>query len=223
MHQSLLYTTALHHCWSTCSQNIPCLLPLPHPTPRSFPFSADIGGYAGGGGGPEGQGFDHNIHSPHFLQLLTRWFQFGSVCPVFRSHGHRLPTLPAVSCDGGDSGGYNEIWHFKQPYRDAIASTMRFREQQREYIDSLYAAASATGAPVIRPLTYDFPDDGHSLEVDDQVHCMCSAGVCAVLVYVQCWCWRVCMLLVRCTLLVHIRCSLLVHVRGTLPCGPCHV
>jgi hypothetical protein len=62
-----------------------------------------------------------------------------------------------------------QVWHFKQPYRDAITSTMRFREQQRGYIDSLYAAASATGLPVIRPLAVEFPDDPHCLEVDDQV------------------------------------------------------
>ena len=38
-------------------------------------WTSDIGGYAGGGGGPQGKGFDHNIHSKAFLQLLTRWFQ----------------------------------------------------------------------------------------------------------------------------------------------------
>ena len=46
---------------------------------------SDIGGYAGGGGGPQHLGFDHNIYSPQYLQLLTRWFQFGvlvGICKI---------------------------------------------------------------------------------------------------------------------------------------------
>lgn len=88
-------------------------------------WTSDIGGYAGGGGGPQHMGFNHNIHSPEYLQLLTRWFQFGVMCPLFRSHGHRLPELAPVSCDGSDAGGFNEVWHFPEPYRSAIVKVMR--------------------------------------------------------------------------------------------------
>ena len=131
-------------------------------------WTTDIGGYAGGGGGPKHMGFDHNIYSVEYLQLLTRWFQFGVMCPVFRSHGHRLPTLPAVSCDGSGSGGYNEVWHFAEPYRSAITQTMRLREKLRPCIESLYKEAADSGAPVIRPLFYEFPDDAAAGGVEDQ-------------------------------------------------------
>lgn len=45
--------------------------------PAPVDWTSDIGGYAGGGGGPKGLGFNHDIRSPAYLQLLTRWFQFG--------------------------------------------------------------------------------------------------------------------------------------------------
>jgi alpha-D-xyloside xylohydrolase len=131
-------------------------------------WTSDIGGYAGGGGGPRHLGFDHNIHSSNYLQLLTRWHQFGVMCPVFRSHGHRLPELPAVSCDGGASGGYNEVWHFAEPYRSAIVAVMQLRQSLRPLIEKLYALAASDGSPVIRMLPYEFPDDATASSIDDQ-------------------------------------------------------
>ena len=113
-------------------------------------------------------GFNHNIYSPSYLQLLTRWFQFGAMCPLFRSHGHRLPELSRISCDGSSAGGYNEIWHFAEPFRSAIAETMRLRESLRSYIEELYALASRDGSPVMRMLRYEFPNDATAAEVDDQ-------------------------------------------------------
>ena len=43
-------------------------------------WTADIGGFHGG-----------NIHDPAFHELLIRWFQFGTFCPVMRLHGDRDP------------------------------------------------------------------------------------------------------------------------------------
>lgn len=132
-------------------------------------WTSDIGGYAGGGGGPNGLGYNHDIRSPAYLQLLTRWFQFGALCPLFRSHGHRLPELQPVSCDGSDSGGYNEVWHFAEPYHSAIVRVMRLREALRPYINTLYELAARDGSPVIRSLWYVFPTDPAAEDVDDQV------------------------------------------------------
>ena len=108
--------------------------------------------------------FNHNIFSPAYLQLLTRWFQFGLFCPLFRSHGHRLPTLPPVSCGAGDSGGFNEVWHFAEPYRSAIVRTMRMREEMRSYVDELYSEAASFGHPLMRML--QCVDIIHSITID---------------------------------------------------------
>ena len=73
-----------------------------------------------------------------------------------------------MSCDGSSAGGYNEVWHFAEPFRSAIVDTMRLRESLRPYIQSLYARASTDGSPVIRMLRYEFAEDIQAAAVDDQ-------------------------------------------------------
>ena len=46
---------------------------------------------------------------------------------------------------------------------------MRIREQLRPYIMDQYQAAAQTGAPVMRPLFYDFWEDPVAATVDDQM------------------------------------------------------
>ena len=43
-------------------------------------WTTDIGGFHGG-----------NVESDDFKELLIRWFQFGTFCPVMRLHGLRMP------------------------------------------------------------------------------------------------------------------------------------
>ena len=46
---------------------------------------------------------------------------------------------------------------------------MRIREQLRPYIMRLYTAAAETGAPIMRPLFYDFWQDPVAQDCDDQL------------------------------------------------------
>ena len=68
-------------------------------------WTADIGGFHGG-----------NIHDPAFHELLIRWFQFGTFCPVMRLHGDRDPhdQKPLGTTGGGmcQTGASNEIWSY---------------------------------------------------------------------------------------------------------------
>jgi len=120
-------------------------------------WTSDIGGYAGG-----------DITDPDWVELVVRWYQWGAFCPIFRTHGYRIPAendLPAC----GRSGGPNEIWEFGNEAYDAIATVLKIREQLRPYIMAQMDIASLNGTPVMRPLWFDFPDDPNCAKIDDQL------------------------------------------------------
>jgi alpha-D-xyloside xylohydrolase len=104
-------------------------------------WNTDIGGFHGGA--PE---------DPQFRELLIRWFQFGVFSPVMRLHGHREPTV-------GVTGGPNEAWSFGEEAYGIIEGLLALREKLRPYIMDQMREAHLTGAPVMRPLYYDFPND----------------------------------------------------------------
>ena len=67
-------------------------------------FTTDIGGFHGG-----------NPDDPAFRELLIRWFEYGTFCPVMRLHGDREPHKPPMGSEGGAacvSGADNEVWSF---------------------------------------------------------------------------------------------------------------
>ena len=74
-------------------------------------WTTDIGGFSGG-----------NPNDPAFRQLLVRWFQWGTFCPVMRLHGDRVPQTPLTHSDGSPTmptGADNEIW-------SSVTKTRRF-------------------------------------------------------------------------------------------------
>ena len=111
-------------------------------------WTSDIGGYYGG-----------DTEDPSFQRMLVRWFQFGAFCPLFRLHGHRRPGPPADQC--GPTNGDNEVWNLaKDPHHyAAIEAAMRLRESLRGYVKQLNDESVAEGAPMMRPMVFEFPDD----------------------------------------------------------------
>jgi alpha-D-xyloside xylohydrolase len=91
-----------------------------------------------------------------------------------------MPPLPAAGArfhepgsnctepGGHQSGGPNEIWEFGADTEVLLTASIAFRETLRSYIAELAVNASATGAPPMRPLFYDFPKDAAAWHVDDQ-------------------------------------------------------
>ncbi len=114
-------------------------------------WTTDIGGFMGG-----------NTEDPVFRELIVRWFQYGVFCPLFRLHGHRLPA-PSPK-----SGGPNEVWSFGDEAYVIIQQQLFLRERLRPYIMDQMRAAHEHGAPIIRPLFFDFPADEMSWMVEDQ-------------------------------------------------------
>lgn len=123
-------------------------------------WTTDIGGFAGGN--PDDQGF---------RTLLVRWFQYGTFCPVMRLHGDRQPTLDIHRKDGTQalfSGSDNEVWSFGEEAYPILVKYMHLREAMRPYIRQLMLEAHETGAPVMRPMFYEFPEDTICWELKDQ-------------------------------------------------------
>ena len=77
-------------------------------------------------------------------ELVARWHQFGSVCPLYRTHGDRLA---------------NEPWSFGPEAETSITKSIRLRTSLQDYIMGLSANASAHGTPITTPLWWHFPDD----------------------------------------------------------------
>lgn len=124
-------------------------------------WTSDIGGFLGG-----------DIKDPAFKELLVRWFAWGAFCPVFRMHGERSPWYEREQefIDGVrqlTSGQDNEVWSFGEDNYEILKKYLFIRERLRLYIRSCMEQASKTGAPVMRPLFFDFAEDKESWNVED--------------------------------------------------------
>ena len=123
-------------------------------------WTTDIGGFHGG-----------DPNDPEFQELLIRWFQYGTFCPVMRLHGDREPRQPQYGTTGGAtcrSGADNEVWSFGNEAFEICKKYMNLRERMKPYITRLMTEAHEKGTPVIRPLFYDFPNDEIAWQVEDQ-------------------------------------------------------
>jgi alpha-D-xyloside xylohydrolase len=101
----------------------------------------------------------------------VRWFEYGVFCPVCRLHGERLPHREPIGTSGGGkffSGAGNEVWSFGPEVYGILRRYLHLRERLRPYVGRLMAEAHEKGSPVIRPLFYDFPEDGRAWETEDE-------------------------------------------------------
>lgn len=124
-------------------------------------WTSDIGGFLGG-----------DIHDSGFQELLVRWFAWGAFCPVFRMHGERSPWHEREQEFRNGvrqltSGQDNEVWSFGEENYRILTKYLFIRERLRPYIRDCMKAASDTGAPVMRPLFFDFPEDKVCWGVED--------------------------------------------------------
>lgn len=105
-----------------------------------------------------------------FQELLIRWFQFGTFCPVMRIHGCRLPGKDIINKKGEVrewTGADNEIWSYGEENYKIMLKYINIRELMRNYIRSLMEEAHLKGTPVIRALFYEFPEDKICYDITD--------------------------------------------------------
>lgn len=105
-------------------------------------WNTDIGGFFGG-----------DPADPQYAELFTRWFQFGSFCPMFRVHG---------------TGHPKEIWRFDEPTQKILTRYDELRYQLLPYIYSVAWRVTHDDDTMMRPLIMDFRTDTNVFKIPDQ-------------------------------------------------------
>ena len=126
-------------------------------------WTTDIGGF-----------MTDDVNDPDFQQLLIRWYQFAVYSAVLRMHGDRGPyNIPPLD-DRDWGGGYlhtgqpNELWSYGEENYRIMRKYYDVRIALHDYIRDLYREAHETGAPLIRTMFFEFPEDGKCWELQDQ-------------------------------------------------------
>jgi alpha-D-xyloside xylohydrolase len=88
-----------------------------------------------------------------YPELYTRWFEYGVFEPIFRTHGSRK---------------YNEVWSYGKQAEPILSKYLRLRYQLMPYIYSLAYKTYLTGAPYMRALFMDFPNDPRVANLRDE-------------------------------------------------------
>ena len=88
-----------------------------------------------------------------YPELYTRWFQYATFLPIMRAHGSR----PA-----------NEVWSYGKQAEPILEKYLKLRYQLMPYIYSLGYHTWLTGAPFMRALPLDFPDDPRVADLRDE-------------------------------------------------------
>jgi Alpha-glucosidases, family 31 of glycosyl hydrolases len=124
-------------------------------------WTTDIGGYEGG-----------NPSDPEYREVFTRWFEYGTFCPVFRSHGRRVPR---------DIKAPNELWAYGKEVQQICTDYIRLRYALMPYIYTLSGDITHKNYTPMRLLAFDFPEDKTVLDCKDQFMYGPSLLVCPVL------------------------------------------
>ncbi len=95
-------------------------------------------------------------NADEWRELNTRWFQFGTFCPLTRLHGELQPREP-WTFGGDDAPAYKTIVKFD-----------RLRYQLLPYVYSLAGGVTLDGGTIMRPLVMDFPQDVAGRELADE-------------------------------------------------------
>ena len=126
-------------------------------------WTTDIGGF-----------MTDDVNDPDFRQLLIRWYQFAVYSAVLRMHGDRglynIPPLDTRDWGGGylHTGQPNELWSYGEENYAIMRKYYEVRIAMHDYIRDLYREAHETGAPLIRTMFFEFPEDAKCWELQDQ-------------------------------------------------------
>jgi alpha-glucosidase len=89
-------------------------------------------------------------------ELLVRFAQLGALLPFCRNHS-------AITT------ARQEPWAFGEPYESAFRTALETRYRLLPYLYTLFREASRSGAPVIRPLYYHYPQDEQACDREDEL------------------------------------------------------
>jgi alpha-D-xyloside xylohydrolase len=112
--------------------------------------------------------FRKKLDDAGYRELYARWIQFGTFCPMMRSHGTDAP---------------REIYQFGKKgdkVYDAIEKFINLRYILLPYIYSASWDVTANQSSMMRALMMDFPKDKRALDINDQYMFGKSLLVCPV-------------------------------------------
>jgi alpha-D-xyloside xylohydrolase len=92
-------------------------------------------------------------HNDDYPELVTRWYEYATFTPTMRAHGSRKAT---------------EVWSYGKQAEAVISKYLRLRYTLIPYIYSLGKYTYDTGAPFMRALFMDFPDDPNVSNLGDE-------------------------------------------------------
>jgi alpha-D-xyloside xylohydrolase len=92
-------------------------------------------------------------HNDDYPELITRWYEYAAFTPTLRAHGSRKDT---------------EVWSYGKQAEAVIAKYLRLRYTLIPYIYSLGKHTYDTGAPFMRALFMDFPNDPNVTNIGDE-------------------------------------------------------
>ncbi|SDT04464.1 alpha-D-xyloside xylohydrolase [Mucilaginibacter mallensis] len=110
-------------------------------------WTSDIGGYHYNWGVPDWS-------KPEFRELFTRWFQFGTFCPIMRIHGK------------GERAIFSKNWD--EGTRSILLKYDKLRYRLLPYIYSLAAKTTLNNYTMMRSLAFDFRNDKNVYKIPDQ-------------------------------------------------------
>ncbi|HEY8490144.1 MAG TPA: TIM-barrel domain-containing protein [Dehalococcoidia bacterium] len=89
-------------------------------------------------------------------ELLARWTEFGAFQPFCRNHNAK-GTRP------------QEPWAFGEPCESVVRAMLKLRQRLIPYLYTLFEECHRTGAPILRPLLFEYPDDETTYTMDDEL------------------------------------------------------
>jgi len=128
--------------WETFRRQIPAglnfeLSGLPY-------WTTDIGGFV-----------SSNPNDPAYRELYIRWFEYGTFCPIFRTHGTRTTNQ-------------NELWSYGPEAQKTLAAFDRLRYQLMPYTYSVAWKTTNEAYTPMRPLVMDFRTDVRAQNTGDE-------------------------------------------------------
>jgi alpha-D-xyloside xylohydrolase len=128
--------------WETLRRQIPAGLSFGM---SGFPYwTTDIGGFFR----PTDQYTSTDYH-----ELLIRWFQFGTFCPIFRIHGYKSET---------------ESWKYGPEVEKILTQYDELRYRLLPYIYSAAWGVTSRGEILMKALPFVYPNDPALRDISDQ-------------------------------------------------------
>jgi alpha-glucosidase len=91
-------------------------------------------------------------------ELLARWTEFGIFQPFCRNHSEKQTR-------------HQEPWLFGEPYESICRAMLKLRQRLLPYLYTLFEECHRTGAPILRPLFWAYPEDEATYSMDDEFLC----------------------------------------------------